>query len=212
MWRTFLLCAAFLWAAYVGAAWITHDFQVWTAEGARRLEVARRPVPVPGVLVQGPGVQARDLRDLLANGRDVTLVEFIYTRCQTVCLSLGTLFQQMQATLQTAPTGAASERVKLLSVSLDSVHDTLPVLASYAARMHADPRWWRFVRVPQTGDTQRLFDAVQVVVVPSGQGDFEHNAALLVVDRHGRLVRVFDLAQQQLALDYALHLAQRGMP
>ena len=44
-------------------------------------------------------------------------------------------------------------------------------------------------------------------MVPDGRGDFEHNAAFLVVDR-GRLVRVFDLAQQELALNYARHLAQ----
>jgi protein SCO1 len=47
-------------------------------------------------------------------------------------------------------------------------------------------------------------------VVPAGNGDLEHNAALLVVDRHGRLVRIFDLAEQQLALDYARHLAVGG--
>lgn len=210
MLRTFLLCAALLWGAYAGAAWVTHDFQAWTAEGARRLEVARSPVPVPAVPVQGPALQARELRELLANGRDVTLVEFIYTRCQTICLSLGTIFQQMQATLQSGRAGAASQRVKLLSVSFDPVHDTPAVLASYAQRMRADPRWWRFVRVPQARETQRLLDAFQVVVVRSGQGDFEHNAALLVVDRDGRLVRVFDIAQQQLALDFALHLAQQG--
>lgn len=210
MLRTFALCALLLWGAYAGAAWVTHDFQVWTAEGARRLEVARRPVPVPPVPVQGTAPQARELRELLANGRDVTVVEFIYTRCQTVCLSLGTVFQQMQAALQAAPAGA--DRVKLLSVSFDPAHDTPPVLASYAARMRADAHWWRFVRVPQARDTQRLLDAFQVVVVPIGQGDFEHNAGLLVVDPQGRLVRVFDVAQQQLALDYALHLAQRDTP
>jgi protein SCO1/2 len=47
-----------------------------------------------------------------------------------------------------------------------------------------------------------------VVVVPTGRGDFEHNAALLVFDARGRMVRVFDLAEQQLALDYARHLAR----
>lgn len=212
MLRTFLLCAALLWAAYAGAAWVTHDFQAWTAEGARRLEVARRPVPVPDVAVQGPGQQARKLRELLANGQDVTIVEFIYTRCQTICLSLGTLFQQMQATLQSGQAGGASQHVKLLSVSFDSGHDTPAVLGSYAQRMHADARWWRFVRVPQALETQRLLDAFQVVVVPSGPGDYEHNAALLVVDRDGRLVRVFDIAEQQLALDYALHLAAQDRP
>jgi protein SCO1/2 len=33
---------------------------------------------------------------------------------------------------------------------------------------------------------------------------------LLVLDAQGRLVRIFDLAEQQLALDYARHLAHGG--
>jgi protein SCO1/2 len=48
--------------------------------------------------------------------------------------------------------------------------------------------------------------------VPDGRGDYEHNAALLVVDRQGRLVRVFDYSEQQLALDYARDLASPASP
>ena len=44
MLRTALLCAALAIGGYAGAAWLTHDFQAWTAEGARRLEVALAPV------------------------------------------------------------------------------------------------------------------------------------------------------------------------
>ena len=33
------------------------------------------------------------------------------------------------------------------------------------------------------------------------------DAALLVIDQRGRLVRIFDYAEQQLALDYARYLA-----
>ncbi|HCE09145.1 MAG TPA: SCO family protein, partial [Oxalobacteraceae bacterium] len=54
---------------------------------------------------------------------------------------------------------------------------------------------------------RRLLADFQVVVVPDGRGDFEHNAAILVVDQHGRLVRIFDYGEQQLALDYARYLA-----
>lgn len=212
MLRTALLCVALSWAAYAGAARLTHGFQAWTAEDARRLEVARSPVPAPAVPVQGPGVAAPDLRTLLANERDATVVEFIYTRCETVCLAGGAIFQQMQEALQARPASGTSGRVRLLSISFDPARDGAPELAAYAQRMRADPRWWNFVRVPQAADTQRLLDAFRVVVVPSGRGDFEHNAALLVVDRDGRLLRIFDLAQQQLALDYALHLVDGGTP
>lgn len=209
MLRTAILCAALLGAAYAGGDWLTHGFQVWTAEGARRLEVALAPVPVPAFAVEGPDVAERDLRGLLANGRDVSIVEFFYSNCQTVCLVQGTVFQQMQATLQQARS-AEADRVKLLAISFDPQRDTPQALHAYAGRMQADPARWRFVRLPAAQDTRRLLAAFQVVVVPNDLGDYEHNGALLVVDAQGRLVRIFDLAEQQLALDYARHLAAGG--
>jgi len=210
MFRTALLCTGLALAGYASAAWLTHDFQVWTAEGARRLEVALRPVATPDVQVDGPGVARQPLARLLADGHTVTVVDFIYTRCQTVCLSLGGVMQQMQAQLRQDDAAEGAAPVKLLSISFDGSHDDPPVLQRYAARMNADPALWRFVRMPDARSSQRLLEAFEVVVVPDGRGDYEHNAALLVVDRRGRLVRVFDYSEQQLALDYARHLA--GQP
>lgn len=208
MFRTALLSASLALAGYGSAAWLTHDFQVWTAEGARRLEVALEPVATPAVRIDGPGIDAQSLVQLLADGQSVTLVDFVYTRCQTVCLALGSVYQQMQASLEAArKVDARADQVKLLSISFDGQYDSPQVLRNYAQRLGADPRVWRFARVPDARDNQRLLAAFQVVVVPDGRGDFEHNAALLVVDRRGRLVRIFDYTEQQLALDHARDLA-----
>ena len=93
--RTAVACIVPAIGAYAVAAWLTHDFQVWTAEGARRHEVALTLVPAPAIGVAGPGVApGRRLPELIADGRSVTIVDFIYTRCETVCLSLGSTFQQ----------------------------------------------------------------------------------------------------------------------
>ena len=43
MLRTALLALLLALAGYASAHWLTHDFQVWTAEGARRLAVAQHP-------------------------------------------------------------------------------------------------------------------------------------------------------------------------
>lgn len=214
MFKPVVACACAAVAAYASAAWLTHDFQVWTAEGARRIEVALQPVAAPAVPVDGPGLPPQLLTQLLADGQSVTLLDFVYTRCQSVCLALGSTYQQMQATLQSARQqgDSAAQRVKLVSISFDGQHDTPQVLAPYAARLGADPGVWRFARVQTAHDTARLLADFQVVVVPDGKGDFEHNAALLVVDPQGRLVRIFDYAEQQLALDYARHLAGTGLP
>lgn len=214
MFRTALLSALLAAAAYFSSAWLTHDFQVWTAEGARRLEVALQPIPTPPVQIDGPGLlAAQTLSQFLADGKTVTVLDFVYTRCQTVCLALGSAYQQMQAQLQAAnPGDVAAQRVRLLSISFDGAHDTPPILQTYAAHLSAQAQHWRFVRVPNAAENQRLLHDFQVVVVPNGWGDFEHNAALLVVDQRGRLVRIFDYTEQQLALDYARYLADGAAP
>jgi len=193
---------------YAAADWLTHGFQVWTDEGARRLEVALQPVDAPRVAVDGPGVAAPDLPALLAQGGGVTIADFIYTRCQSVCLSLGSSFQQLQAALQADRAAGQRANVRLLSISFDGAHDHPAALRAYAHGLQADPALWRFVRVPDAAQEQALLRRLGVVVVPDGRGDYEHNAALLVFDARGRMVRVFDVAEQQLALDHARHLAR----
>lgn len=208
MLRTAVLSLLLALCGFAAADWLTHGFQVWTDEGARRLEVALQPVEAPRVAVDGPGVAAPDLPALLAQGGGVTIADFIYTRCQTVCLSLGSTFQQLQAALQTDRAEGQSASVRLLSISFDGAHDHPAALRAYAHGLQADPALWRFVRVPDAAQQQALLHHLGVVVVPDGRGDYEHNAALLVFDARGRMVRVFDVAEQQLALDYARHLAR----
>ena len=105
----------------------------------------------------------------------------------------------------------ALQSANLLSLSFDSAHDTPAVLQAYARRLQADPAVWRFLRVPDPAELAQLLRRFEVVVVPDGRGDFEHNAALLVVGPEGRLVRVFDIAERELALNYARHLARSAV-
>lgn len=196
------LAAALLVAllAFGAAHWLTLGFEVWTAEGARRLAWARQPVAVPDVIVEGPGLAAQPLGALLAQGSGATIVDFVYTRCETVCSALGGVFQQAQGTLMVAP---ASPAVRLLSISFDPVHDDLATLQAYSASLQADPAVWRFARVADATRLRSLLEAFGITVIADGRGGFEHNAALLVVDGRGRLVRAFDYDDLQGALQFA---------
>ena len=209
MWRTSLASALLLVCGWGAATWLTDGFQVWTDEGARRLEVALQPVPAPRVMAQGPDVGTLELPQLLARHGGVTIVDFFYTRCLTVCRTLGGSFQQLQDALQADAQAGRPSGVRLLSISVDGARDDPAALKIYAQGLKAEPDLWRFVRVPDPAQQQVLLRRLGVVVVPGGRGDFEHNAALLVFDARGRMVRVFDLAEQQLALDYARHLARQ---
>jgi len=205
MLRTTLLSLGLALLSYLGASWLTEGFQVWTAEGARRLTVIDRPMAAPAVNIAGPDVTRRRLSDWLASDGRVTIVDFIYTRCHSVCSALGSGFQQLQQAIAANP----SEGVRLLSISFDPAHDDAARLRQYASQLRADPRQWRFVTVPDHAELQRLLDAFQVVVIPDGLGGYEHNAALLVVDQRGRLVRIFDYTELDAALAYALALVPR---
>lgn len=206
MLRTALASVLLALLSYAASHWLTQGFQVWTAEGARRLEAALHPVPAPRVVMHSPGLAPQTLHALLADGRTVTLVDFVYTRCITLCAALGSVFQQMQAEiLRSQPAGAAP--LRLLSISFDQAHDSLAVLRHYAQGLRADPDVWRFARVADAAEQQRLLDLYQVVVIPDGLGGFEHNAALLVVDPAGRLLRVFDYAEMDTAMAFARWIA-----
>jgi protein SCO1 len=193
MWRTLLACTALASAAWFGASSLTEGFEVWTAEGARRLQVAKAPVAAPHAVLAG---SAMNLHDVLA--RRVTIASFIYTRCASVCLALGSSFQQLQPALDS--------NIQLLSISFDPAHDSADHLARYATQWRADPQHWQIVTVPDVAQLQRLLRAWQVVVIDDGRGGWDHNAALLVIDARGRLVRIFDEADVAGALAFARSL------
>jgi protein SCO1/2 len=205
MLRTALATLALAVLGWWCAASITHDFQVWTAEGARRLTVIEHPVAAPGVALAGPGLNDTDLHTWLAGTGRATIVDFVYTRCPTICTTLGSGFQQLQRSLAESPT----DGVKLLSISFDPTHDDAPSLQRYAAQWRTDPNRWAVATVRDADQLQRLLTAFQVVVIDDGRRGYEHNAALLVIDGNGRLVRIFDDTELELALNYARSIAQR---
>lgn len=208
MWRTALLSALLLLGGWASARWLTLDFQAWTDEDARRLAVALHPVPVPAVTLQNTQQRSQSLPALLAENDAITIVDFFYSRCESICLSLGSSMQQLQTALQTQP----NPGVRLLSISFDGAYDAPAQLQAYARQLGADPQLWQFARLPDPAEQAALLHRLGVVVIPNGRGDYEHNAALLLLDAQGRLLRIFDLAEQQLALDYARHLASQTQP
>jgi protein SCO1 len=195
MWRTTLVCASLAAMACLCASVLTEGFEVWTAEGARRLQVANAPVSAPHAVLVGDELAGQTLHEVLARRGRVTIASFIYTRCPSVCLALGSNLQQLQAALDPG--------IQLLSISFDPAHDDAEQLLRYAALWHADARHWRMATVPDAAQLRRLLDAWQVVVINDGRGGYEHNAALLVIDRRGRLVRIFDDTDTHGALAFA---------
>lgn len=99
--------------AGVGILWAgTDGLQVLTAEGARRLATQDKPKPLPAVLLRDQRGEAFRLQDFQGSN---LLVEFIYTRCTTLCTSLGETFEEVARKL---PDGTLGREVNMVSISL----------------------------------------------------------------------------------------------
>ncbi len=196
--------AASLGALLIGLVLIfvaTDGGHAFTTEALRRGEVARQPQAIPDFALQDGAGHSTALRPLLAEHDKVWIVDFVYTRCQTICTSLGSVYQQLQLEIQER---GLQGKVGLLSVSFDPANDDAQALRDYASRMRLDPAVWRIATLASSGDRRRLLDAFGIMVVPAPLGEFEHNAALHVVTGDGRMVAIIDYLAPALALDTAL--------
>ncbi|HLU76941.1 MAG TPA: SCO family protein [Burkholderiales bacterium] len=169
--------------------WGTDGFRAFTAEAARRERVLRDPRPLPSVTLEDQDGRRFGFEDY--RGRLVA-VEFIYTRCETICRSLGTAFRRIR---DHVPAERLGEDFALLTVSFDP-RDDRTALQRYARTHGADGTHWRIARVVNAAAIRALLDAFGVIALPDGLGGYEHNAAIHLLDRDGRLVRIGDIEEE----------------
>ncbi len=203
-----VLCLALVTLFAWGAWQQTAGLSVWTFEGRRELHVAAgelRAAPVAMHTAFGD--------DELAWPASIAapaayLVDFIYTRCPSVCRTLGSQYQQMQRALAAqASIDPESARVRLASISFDVRHDGAAELQQLASSLHADPAYWSFAVPASERDAQTLLRALGVVAIADGQGGFVHNGDIHLLDRQGRLHALFAIDEWPQALAAARRLA-----
>jgi len=201
---TFALCLAVLFGGLAAIYQATAGGTAFTTETLRRTAVAQTPTLVPDFAVVNAQGQVQTLPQLLAQDGRVWIVDFVYTRCITLCLALGTVFQQLQAQIVAQ---GLQQQVGLLSISFDPLQDQPPALAEYAERMRMQPALWQLVSLRNEADRRRLLDSFGIMVVPAPLGEFEHNAALHIVSPAGRLVHILGLDEGVRTLEMARTLA-----
>jgi len=90
---------------------------------------------IPDVtLINQDGTPVR-LKSLLESGQPV-IVDFIYGTCTTICPVLSACYINLQQKL-----GSNSQKVHLVSISIDPEHDTPKVMREYLKRYRAKPGW-----------------------------------------------------------------------
>jgi protein SCO1/2 len=177
------LMTALLWQRTAG-------FSAFTYETWRRVEVAREAAPVSDWQLQdaeGDFVRLSDWRD------QTLLVGFIYTQCPSVCVALGSRYQQLQRTLQ----AGNSTDVHLLSVSIDPDQDTPARLAAYRRGQAGLPASWTVARPVDAQVLDEMIRETGLRVIPDGRGGFSHSESLHWI-RDGRLLRISDWRDPEL--------------
>jgi protein SCO1/2 len=196
--RTLIATLAVLLIGVAAFAGLTHGFSALTAETARREAVAARPIAIPALV----GVDQLGSHQSITNAGDtrVAIVDFIFTRCTSICLALGDSYQQMQGQILAAH---LEQRLRLVTVSFDPERDTPAVIADYADRMRVNPAVWTVLTPDNPAQLRAAMSSFGVIAKPADFGQFVHNAAFHIVDRHGRLARIVPIDQPRLALQAA---------
>ena len=122
----------------------------------------------------------------------VTIVSFLFTRCDTICPVTTMKMERLQD-----KTFDAGAQIKLASFSVDPAYDTPARLAEYAQRYHADPARWRFVTGP-VEPMRRLVEGpfmnsmTNEGLTPSGAPQISHSGYFVLVDRNAHLRGAYD--------------------
>jgi len=202
--KTFAATIAVLVASLLVLLHATGGGQSFTTETLRRQHISQQAELIPAFDVTLGNGQRTTLKAVLAPGGKVWLVDFVYIRCQTLCLSLGSIYQQLQAEIEAR---GLQGKVGLLSISFDPANDSPSALADYAQRMGMNPQIWQIATLTHWQDRRRLLDAFGIMVLPAPLGEFEHNAALHVVTGDAMLTRIIDYADYKAALEMAVTMA-----
>ena len=103
--------------------------------GDRRYERTVKSFTVPDVMLVNQDGEKVRFKALLESGKPV-IVDFIYGTCTTICPVLSAGFSHLQKKL-----GADSEKVHLVSITIDPENDSPQVLKEYLERYRAKPGW-----------------------------------------------------------------------
>ncbi|MGD8925344.1 MAG: SCO family protein [Thioalkalispiraceae bacterium] len=173
----------------------TQGFRAFTWETYRRIQIENRPVPVPNIQLEN---QSRQLFDLAFLRGKVLVINFIYTRCPTVCGLTGKAFSKLQTAIVQ---NGYQDSVRLLSISLDPQYDTPEKLNAYLQRFTKRlDNSWQVVRPTNLQQAKHLLNRLGVVSISDGQGGIIHNAATHIVDQRGQLVQIIDENQFETTL------------
>jgi protein SCO1/2 len=118
----------------------------------------------------------------------IYVANFFFATCQSICPKMNTGMLHVQERFKDY------KGLMFLSHTVDPIHDSVPVLAEYAKKIHADTSNWFFV----TGDKKEIYElGVHSYLLPVGEdalaeGGFMHSQNLVLVDKEKRIRGMYD--------------------
>lgn len=120
----------------------------------------------------------------------IVVVSFLFTSCSIVCPYVNEQMAQIQRQTSDDPD------VRLLSLTVDPVDDTVPVLAQYSRNFDAHPSRWFFA----TGNQETMQNLIGTSFLDhdtstnfsSMPGSFANSQRIALVDPNGKIVKYFD--------------------
>lgn len=116
-------------------------------------------------------------------GGKINVINFIFTHCKSICPTTSQHMSELYRAF------ANTEKVQLISISVDPERDSLPVLAEYARNWGVTDNRWLFLR-----DT--LEDIVDLsengFMLPADNLPMGHTTRFTLVDHLGRIRAYYD--------------------
>lgn len=164
--------AIVLMAALLSAG--TNGFAGFTFESLRRATISDTPVPLTNWQLEdenGRFVSLADFND------DILLIDFIFTRCPTICRSLGSRYRQLQRIIEQEEL----KNVQLLSISIDPEFDTPERLALYRQSHGGAAESWTIARPVNGMSMDDIMAETGLRVIPDPIWGLAHSDAIHIV-------------------------------
>ena len=118
----------------------------------------------------------------------ITAVNFFFTTCKGICPRMNSqmarVYEKYKGNLE----------VQIISHTVNPENDSVPVLAEYAKRFHANANQWHFV----TGDKPQLYNLARKSYLISdtrgdgGKEDFVHSQNFALIDKEGHIRGIYN--------------------
>ena len=117
----------------------------------------------------------------------VRVVDFFFTSCPTICPDMKKQMLRIYKEFED------HNDVRLLSHSIDTKHDSVPVLRKYAEKMEVSAPKWHLI----TGDKNMIYNVAEKYMVSAEKdntapGGYLHSGAFVLIDQQHRIRGYYD--------------------